>query len=122
TGKDHGARVHFILTSILRCRSVRSFKDRVTGVVVDVSTRCNTYATNDGSERIGDVVAVEVQRSDDGVLIGTQQDLLQECVSDGVFDDNLMPVAFEDLPWSAVEVDCSEFFFRQRIAPVAETS
>jgi hypothetical protein len=41
-------------------------------------------------QRVGDVVAVEVQRGDHVVLGRTQQDLLQEGVGDAVLDDDVL--------------------------------
>ncbi len=42
-----------------------------------------------GGERVRDVVAVQIERRDDVVLLGAQQDLLQERVGDGVLDHDL---------------------------------
>src|SRR5690606_12495296 len=74
-------RIYFILTSILGSCTVSCFKDCMTGDVVDVCSGSNTNTTYDGCERIRDIVTVEVQRSHYRILIGTEKDLLQECIS-----------------------------------------
>src|SRR5690606_23565827 len=77
-GKNLGTRVHVVFARVLRCGTVGGFKhgDRIG----QVGTGSDTDTANLCSQRVGDVVAVEVQRGDHIVLRGAQQNLLQEGV------------------------------------------
>ena len=44
-------------------------------------------AADAGRQRVGDIVAVEVQRGDDAILGRAREDLLEHRVGDDVFDD-----------------------------------
>ena len=57
-------------------------------VVGQVRARRDADAADLRGERVGDVVAVQVQRRDHVVLGRAQQDLLQERVGDHVLDDD----------------------------------
>jgi hypothetical protein len=50
----------------------------------------DTDAADLRGQRVGDVVAVQVQRGDDRVLARTRQDLLQHGVGDHVLDDDFL--------------------------------
>ena len=95
-------------------------EDGVACVVVDVAAGRDADAADARRKRVGNVIAVEVKRGDDLVLGRAQQNLLQECVGDHVFDDDLVAVLFNDLPRAAVEVCRAVFLSGQRVAPVAE--
>ncbi|MPM56424.1 hypothetical protein SDC9_103227 [bioreactor metagenome] len=58
------------------------------GYVIDVCPGSNTYTTNHSGKLIGDIVSVQVQRSYHSVFFGFQQCILQECVSNNVFNEN----------------------------------
>ena len=90
--------------------------------VTNVGSRCDTNTTNLCSQRIGDVVTVQVHTSDNVVLSGTQQDLLQERIGDNVLNHDLF-TGFRVLdfnPRTAIDQFTTEFFTRQLITPVFE--
>ena len=64
-------------------------EDSDPGIVVDVGTRSDADAANLSSEGIGDVVAVEVHRSQHAVLAGPSQHLLEHSIGDDVLDGDL---------------------------------
>ena len=86
-GQDQRARVDTVLAGEAGRRAVGRLEngDRIG----DVGAGGDPDAADLGGQRVGDVVAVEVQRGDDVVILGTQQDLLQEVVGNDVLDDDL---------------------------------
>ena len=75
-------------------------------------------------ERVGDVVAIQVQCSDNAVFSWTQQDLLQERISDRILNDNVFTSfrILEFAPWAAVDQFCAKFFLCQCVCPVTEAT
>src|SRR5690606_15405256 len=76
------------------------------------------------SQRVGNVVTVEVQRGNDVVFSRTQQNLLQESVSDGILDGDFATGLgiLELAPWAAVDELGAELFTSQFVTPVTETA
>ena len=95
-------------------------EDGVAGVVVDVAAGGDADAADACRERVGDVVAVEVQCGDDFVFGRAQQNLLQKGIGDDVLDDDFSAIFFDDLPRAAVEVGRAVFLPGQCVTPVAE--
>jgi hypothetical protein len=63
--EDHRAGVDLILVGVLRRGAVGRLEDGVAGRVVDVAAGGDADAADLRRERVGEVVAVEVQRRDD---------------------------------------------------------
>ena len=63
--KNQGSRVHLVLPGIFWCRAVCGLKNGVAGVIIDVGARGNTNAANDGRQRIGNVIAIQIERGND---------------------------------------------------------
>jgi hypothetical protein len=78
------------LVGVLGRGAVGGLEHGVAGDVVDVAARGDADAADLRGQRVGEVVAVEVQRGDHVVLGRTQQHLLQEGVGDGVLDDDVL--------------------------------
>ena len=70
------------------------FEDGGAGVVVDVGSGSDADAADAGSERVGDVVAVEVEGGDDIVFSGAGEELLEEGVGDDILDDEFVGIGF----------------------------
>ena len=110
------------MSGILRRGAVCGFEDGV--FVGNVCARGDADAADLCRQRVGNVVAVQVEGGDDAVFGGTQQDLLQEGVGNRIFNDDVFAGfrVFEFAPRAAVDRLCAEFFLRQFIAPVAEAA
>ena len=79
---------------VLRRGAVRRLEDGVAGDVVDVAAGRDADAADLRRERVGEVVAVEVQRRDDVELLRAREHLLERDVGDGVLDEeHLLPLA-----------------------------
>src|SRR5690606_32020664 len=89
-----------------------------------VGTRSDTDTADLGSQGVGNVVAVQVQRGDHVVLGRAQQNLLQERVGDRILDDDLATGLgiLELAPRAAVDQLGAEFFAGQFVAPVTEAT
>ena len=89
-----------------------------------VCTRSDTNTANLSCQRVGDIVAVQVQCSDNAVFCRTQQNLLQECVSDGILDNDIFTGfrILEFAPWATVDQFCTKFFLCQCVCPVTEAT
>ena len=120
--EDHRARVHLVLVGVLRRGAVRRLEDGVAGDVVDVAARRDADAADLRRERVGQVVAVQVQRGDDVELLGPRQHLLQRDVGDGVLDDDARArlAVGNPAPRAAVDLHRAEELLRDLVAPVAE--
>ena len=68
-GEDDRARVHLVEVGVLGRGAVRGLEDGVAGDVVDVAAGRDADAADLRGERVGEVVAVEVQRRDDVELL-----------------------------------------------------
>ncbi|OIQ69352.1 hypothetical protein GALL_490500 [mine drainage metagenome] len=92
--------------------------------VGEIGTRRNADAAHLGRERVGDVVAIEIERGDHVVLVRPQQNLLQEGVGDHVFHHDVAAGLgiFEAHPRPAVEQLGAEFLAGQAVAPVTESA
>ncbi len=97
---------------------MRGFKHGVPGHVVDVAARRDADAAHLRRERIGNVVAVQVQRGNHVVLGRPRQDLLQERIRNHILDDQAIG---ELAPGPAVDLDAAKFALREVVAPVAKT-
>ena len=64
-------------------------KDGVSGLVVDVRPRSDADTAHHRRELVGHIVAVQVQGSDDRIILRSQQGVLQESVADAVLHHNL---------------------------------
>jgi hypothetical protein len=69
---------------------VGGLEDGVAGDVVDVAARGDADAADLRRERVGEVVAVEVQRGDHVELLRAGEHLLERDVGDGVLDQELL--------------------------------
>ena len=121
-GQDQWTWVHVIFTCILRCCTVSRFEHR--DRVRQVCTWSDTDTTNLSSQCIGDVIAVQVQCSDNAVFCWTQQDLLQERVSDGILNNDFFACFWilEFAPWATIDQFSAEFFLCQCICPITEAT
>ncbi len=90
--------------------------------VGEIGARRNADAAHLGRERVGNVVAIEVERGDHVIFVRAQEDLLQEGVSDHVFHHDVAAGLgiFEAHPRPAVEQLRAEFLAGQTVAPIAE--
>lgn len=86
--KDYRAGVHLVEVCVLGRGAVGGLENRVSRGVVDVAAGSDADAADLRGERVGDVVAVEVERRHDVVFGGTRENLLQEGVGNAVFNDN----------------------------------
>ena len=75
-GEDERAGVDLVETGVLRRSAVGRLEDGDAGLVVDVRAGRDADAADGRGERVGDVVAVEVEGRDDVVLGRPRQDLL----------------------------------------------
>ena len=55
--------------------------------IVDIRTRCNADAAYHGSQLVGHIIAVQIQRGNHGIFFGDKQRVLQECIGNAVLDD-----------------------------------
>src|SRR6056297_2247912 len=119
-GQDERTRVHAVLAGEAGRRAVSGLEHA--DAVADVASRGDADAAHLGSQGVGDVVAVQVQRGDNVVLLRPQQDLLQEVVGDHVLDDDLAAGARvrEGVPGPAVFRLRAEFLAGHFITPLAE--
>src|SRR5437763_774952 len=99
-----------------------SFKNRVTGDVVNVASWRDPDAADLRRQRVTQVIAIEIQGSDDIEIFGSRQHLLECDISNGVFDNNAgAGPAFRNLtPRPAVDLFGAEKVFSYIVAPVAE--
>src|SRR5690606_34720311 len=65
---------------------MRSFENGSTIYVIDIGPRCNTDTTYHGRQGIRDIITIEIERGDDIVFGRTQQNLLEEGISDDILD------------------------------------
>ena len=80
-GEDEGARVRDVPADDVGRDAVGGLEDGVAGLEVDVSARGHPHAAHLRGEHVGDVVAVEVGRDDDAVLLRVQDGVLQERIA-----------------------------------------
>src|SRR5699024_512098 len=99
--------------------AVGGFEDRVAGQIVDVGARRDADPAHLRGEGVGDVVAVQVHRGDDAVLLGTRQDLLQERVGDYILHDYTIR---QPAPGAAVDLDGAVLLPGHLIPPVPEAA
>ncbi len=120
--EDDARGVHLVLARILGRGSVGGLKDRMPRLVVDVGPWGDADSTHLGGQGIGDVVPVEVQGGDHRVLVGAEEDLLQEVVGDHVLDDDLPAGAgvFQHMPGAAIQGRGPVFLPGQGVAPFPE--
>jgi hypothetical protein len=94
TREDDRARVHLVQVGVLGRGAVSRFEDGVTGLVVDVGARSDADAAHLRGQRVGEVIAVEVQGGDHIVIARADEGELQAHIGDGVFDQqHLLPLA-----------------------------
>ena len=88
--------------------------------VTDVCTRGDTDTANLRCQGVRNVVTVQVHTGDNIIFSRTQQDLLQECISNHVFNDDLFAGVrvFNFQPRAAVDQFTAKLFTRQLVAPV----
>ena len=87
-GKDDRAGVDHVLVGIFGRGAVRGFKDRV--AIADVGAGSDAETADLRCCCVGDVVAVEVGGGEDAVVLGANDDLLEDGVGDAVIDENLL--------------------------------
>ena len=87
--------------------------------IAGVRTRSDADTPNLSCQRIGNVIAVEIERRDHVVLVRTQQYLLQKGICDRVFNDNS---SWQLHPRAAVYQLRAELTLGQGIAPIAKTA
>src|SRR5690606_37111776 len=122
SGQDQRTWVHVVFASVLGSGTVGGFEHG--HGVGQVGTGSDTNTTHLSSQSVGDVVAVQVQCGDNVVLGRTQQDLLQEGVSNRILDDDLATGLgiLEFAPWAAVDQFSAEFFLSQFVRPITEAT
>ncbi len=64
-------------------------KDRVSGHIIDVRSGRNADTANNGSQGIGNIVAVQVQGGNNRVFSRAQQNLLQESIRNHILYNDL---------------------------------
>ena len=84
-------------------------KDGVAGEIIDVAARRDADAADLCRQRVGEIVAVEVERGDDVEILRPRQHLLQRDVRDRVLDDDAVR---QLAPRAAVDLHCAEFLLR----------
>ena len=90
--------------------------------IVDVRAGSDADSADGRGERVGNVVAVQVERRDHVVFGGARQDLLQERVADAVLDDDRAAgLGIPELaPGALVDERRTVFALSELVAPVAE--
>ncbi len=83
-GEDHRAGIHHVLVGVLRRGAVGRLEDRVAGDVIAITAGRDADAAHLGCKRVGEIIAVEIQRRDDVEIFRARQHLLQRDVGDGV--------------------------------------
>ena len=87
SGKDDGTGIHNVFPGNVRSRPVSSLKNGMPRFIVDIRTRCNADAAYHGSQLVGHIIAVQIQRGNHGIFFGDKQRVLQECIGNAVLDD-----------------------------------
>ena len=87
-GEDNGTRVYYVFVCIFRSRTMSRFENCMSCYIVDVSTRSDTDTPNLCSQRVRQVVPVQVQRRNDIKVGWTSQNLLQRDVGNRIFNDD----------------------------------
>src|SRR5690606_29432501 len=113
-----GPGVHIVLARIFGGGAMGGFKHG--NGVAHVGAWRNADAADLGGQRVGNIVAVEVQGGNHAVFDRAQQDLLQEGVGDTVLDRDVLAGfrVFELHPEAAVDLGGAELLLRQAVGPV----
>ena len=88
----------------------------------EVGTRRNANASHLRSQRVGQIVTVQVQRGDHAVISGASQHLLQHRVGDHILDHNVAAGAriLDAHPGTTIQQFTTEFCLSQLVAPITE--
>src|SRR5687768_9274734 len=116
-GQNDRSRIHLVLTRVPGRRAMGSLEDRVSSHVVDVGSRRDADAAYLSSQRVGDVVSVQVHGGDDAVFFGPSEDLLEKGVGDHVLDQQSPG---QPAPGPAVYVRGAVLLSREGVTPVPE--
>lgn len=93
-GEDDRARIDLVEVSVLRRRAVSRFEDGVTRHVVDICPGSDTDPTDLRGQRVGEVIAVQVQGGDHIIIARADEGELQAYIGDRVLDQqHLLPLA-----------------------------
>src|SRR5258705_4048863 len=76
TGKHHRARIDPIKICVFRSSAVRSLENRMSAMIINISTRSDPNPSHLGCQRVGQVVAVEVKGSNNVEIVWPRQNLL----------------------------------------------
>ena len=87
-GEDDRSGIDDVLVGILGRGAVGGFEDGVS--IADVGAGRDAEAADLRGAGVRDVVAVEVGAGEDGVLLGADDDLLEDGVGDAVVDEDLL--------------------------------
>ena len=90
--KDQRAGIRHILALDVGGDTVRHLEDAVAGLVIDIAARDHPDSADLGGQHVGNVVAVQVQRGDDTVLIGIGNGVLQEGVAGSISERALREI------------------------------
>ena len=93
-GKNDRAGIDLVQVGILWRGAVRGFEDGVTGHVVDVGARGDADPAHLRGQRVGQIIAVQVQGGDHVVIARADERELQADIGDGILDQQLrLPLA-----------------------------
>src|SRR5215472_3342519 len=92
TRQNNRSRIDHVSIRILRCRAVRGFENRV--AIANIRSRRNTQPAHLGGARVGNIVSIQVRRSQYRIFVGSRHHLLEDRVRDAIVDhDFLLPRA-----------------------------
>ena len=86
-GENDGAGVDLILAGILGRGAVRGLEDGVAGDVINIAAGRDADAADLRSQRVTQIIAIEIERGDDIKIRRTREHLLEGDVGDGVLDE-----------------------------------
>src|SRR6266516_732652 len=85
SGKDHAAGIDLVQPRVLRCRAVRRFVHRV--AVAHVAAGGEPEPADLRGGGVGEQVAVQIRRGDDGVLVRPEHELREHRIGNAILDD-----------------------------------
>lgn len=118
SGENNRVRIYFVLIGIFWCSIVGGFKQGV--FVIDVCIRGDIDIVNLCCQGVRNVVIVQVYIGDNIIFSWMQQDLLQECISNYVFNDDFFVSVwvFNFQLWVIVDQFIVKFFMCQLVVLV----
>jgi regulator of PEP synthase PpsR (kinase-PPPase family) len=99
--QDDRARVNLVLPGVLGCGTVGCLEH--SNGIGNIGARRDADAANLRRQRVGNIIAIQIQRRNHVVFLRTSHDLLQEVICDHILDRNAVSGLriLEFAPWAA---------------------